>query len=164
MSALSETGPTPQPGGREENGSCSAYPLLQKAVREAVRRAGISKPATCHTLRHCFATHLLEDEYDIRTIQELLGHSDVATTMVYTHVLNRDGRAVRSPLDSATVAPRHGLYPATETGQAWRSRYTATVDSSKPLSAGRMAASKSDANLDTPPESHGPTGYKGPST
>ncbi len=73
--------------------------VLQRAVREAVLRSGIPKLATCHTFRHAFATHLLEDGYDIRTVQELLGHRDVATTKIYTHVLNRGPRGVRSPGD-----------------------------------------------------------------
>ena len=73
--------------------------VLQRAVKDAAARAGIRKPASCHTFRHSFATHLLEDGYDIRTIQELLGHKDVNTTMIYTHVLNRGGRGVRSPAD-----------------------------------------------------------------
>jgi len=72
---------------------------LQKAVKKAVKLTGINKPVSCHTFRHCFATHLLEDGYDIRTVQELLGHQDVSTTMIYAHVLNRGGMAVRSPVD-----------------------------------------------------------------
>lgn len=74
--------------------------LLQRAIKEAVSQSGIVKRIGCHTFRHSFATHLLEDGYDIRTIQELLGHKDVSTTMIYTHVLNKGGQGVRSPVDA----------------------------------------------------------------
>jgi integron integrase len=73
--------------------------VLQRAIKGAARTVGLPKPVSCHSLRHSFATHLLEDGYDIRTIQELLGHRDVSTTMIYTHVLNRGGRGVYSPAD-----------------------------------------------------------------
>ncbi|MBM4197874.1 MAG: integron integrase [Gammaproteobacteria bacterium] len=76
-----------------------AESVIQRAVKSAVHKAGITQPASCHTFRHCFATHLLEDGYDIRTVQELLGHCDVKTTMIYTHVMQKGAKGVMSPLD-----------------------------------------------------------------
>ena len=82
---------------------------LQHAVKKALQQSGIAKPASCHTFRHCFATHLLESGYDIRTIQELLGHKELSTTMIYTHVMKKGGQGVHSPIDRMKLAdpPKH---------------------------------------------------------
>lgn len=95
--------PAPKPSVDPRSGEVRRHHVgeknLQNAVKAAIRKAGVAKAASCHTFRHSFATHLLEGGYDIRTVQELLGHKDVATTMIYTHVLNRLGVGVKSPVD-----------------------------------------------------------------
>jgi integron integrase len=97
--------PAPKPSRDPRSGTFRRHHLhpsgLRRAVRSAARKAGVQKHVTPHIFRHSFATHLLEDGYDIRTVQELLGHADVKTTMIYTHVLNKGGKGVKSPLDTS---------------------------------------------------------------
>jgi integrase len=87
---------------------------LIRAVKQAARAAGIAKPVSCHTLRHSFATHLIEGGYDIRTVQELLGHRSVETTMIYTHVMNKGGRGVSSPLDRPIQGQNTAGFPVAD--------------------------------------------------
>lgn len=102
--------PAPKPSSDPRTGTFRRHHLhpsgVRRAVREAAFQAGLTKHVTPHTFRHSFATHLLEDGYDIRTVQELLGHADVKTTMIYTHVLNKGGKGVRSPLDREEAVNR----------------------------------------------------------
>ena len=123
---------------------------IQRVVKEAVRRSGIAKPATCHTFRRSFATHLLEDGYDIRTVQELLGHKDVTTTMIYTHVLNRGPSAVRSPADrllAATPSPAEiGCTSAQPISTGYRPPDGRQIPYSRPVS-GRSESPRSGNGL-----------------
>ena len=117
--------------------------VVQRAVMRAGRKARLMKPVTCHTFRHSFATHLIEAGYDIRTVQELLGHRIVETTMAYTHVLNRGGRGVRSPADALTGLGLEIVSPPADVSSSTRDRLTDPVSLSKGRTVeGRQVSSR----------------------
>ncbi len=135
--------PPPTPSGQPERRHHLHETVIQRALRKAVLDVGISRRISCHTFRHSFATHLLEEGYDIRTIQELLGHRDVKTTMIYTHVLNRGGRGVRSPADILWAGTSGG--PNTRQLSSQSNYLTTLVPPERQLEAGEEVPDESSA-------------------